>query len=216
MNIQLKQRLVGAVVLVSLAVIFIPMILPGGGELSGSIDGSNVPQPPDYRFPAPRPAPEAPAMAAAPPVPLKGEPSLAQSATGGSPAKAAEAPKKTSQAAPAKGADRDTAKPPTKPATKSSPKPPVKTPAKAATSDKGVQRWVVQVGSFAKQRNAQQLRDRLRKQGYASFMERVDGKLRTTYRVRVGPELTRARALKLKKQLASKQKLKDMMVQRYP
>jgi len=189
-NIQLKQRLMGAVVLVSLAVIFIPMILPGGGELSNSIEGSNVPVPPDYRFPAPKPAPKAPVLTTAPPVPLKGEPTTEKMSDISLPnvlKKALPAPAKS-----AKPASRTT------------------------RPSKDVVAWVVQVGSFSKQRNAQQLRDKLRQQGYASFMERVDGKQRITYRVRVGPELTKALAVKLQKRLAKKQKLKDTMVQRYP
>ncbi len=195
MNIQLKQRLMGAVVLVSLAVIFIPMILPGGGELSNSIEGSNVPAPPDYRFPAAKSTPKAPAMAAAPPVPLKGDSTLVRTTS----EKAGDIPlPDVSEKAPPKPAKS------------------VKPASSTASSGKDVVAWVVQVGSFSKQRNAQLLRDKLRKQGYASFMERVDGKQRTTYRVRVGPELTRALAVKLQKRLAKKQKLKDTVVKRYP
>ena len=41
---RLKQRLVGAVVLVALAVIFIPMLLSGGREMEMPVFGSNVPQ----------------------------------------------------------------------------------------------------------------------------------------------------------------------------
>jgi len=69
-NIQLKQRLVGAIVLVALAVIFIPMLLPGEGSLSDAIHGSNIPPEPDYRFAPIKPAPKAPPMAEAPAVPL--------------------------------------------------------------------------------------------------------------------------------------------------
>ena len=40
---RLKQRLVGAVVLVALAVIFIPMLLSGGRDMEMPVFGSNVP-----------------------------------------------------------------------------------------------------------------------------------------------------------------------------
>ena len=40
---RLKQRLVGAVVLIALAVIFIPMLLSGGREMEMPVFGSNVP-----------------------------------------------------------------------------------------------------------------------------------------------------------------------------
>ena len=42
----LKQRLVGAVVLVALAVIFIPMLLSGGRDMEMPVFGSNVPSRP--------------------------------------------------------------------------------------------------------------------------------------------------------------------------
>ena len=69
MNDQLKQRLVGAIVLVSLAVIFIPMILPGGG-LGDSMNIRKVPPEPDYRFPPPKSVPKAPPMSEAVIVPM--------------------------------------------------------------------------------------------------------------------------------------------------
>lgn len=48
MDIILKQRLVGAIVLISLGVIFIPMLLSGKGELSSPILKSNIPPTPKY------------------------------------------------------------------------------------------------------------------------------------------------------------------------
>ena len=41
---RLKQRLLGAVVLVALAVIFIPMLLSGGRDMEMPVFGSNVPE----------------------------------------------------------------------------------------------------------------------------------------------------------------------------
>ncbi|MDH5259680.1 MAG: SPOR domain-containing protein, partial [Gammaproteobacteria bacterium] len=41
---RLKQRLVGAVVLIALAVIFIPMLLSGGRDMEMPVFGSNVPE----------------------------------------------------------------------------------------------------------------------------------------------------------------------------
>jgi len=41
---RLKQRLVGAVVLVALAVIFIPMLFSGGRDMEMPVFGSNVPE----------------------------------------------------------------------------------------------------------------------------------------------------------------------------
>ncbi|MDH5370815.1 MAG: hypothetical protein OEW99_12370, partial [Gammaproteobacteria bacterium] len=41
---RLKQRLTGAIVLVALAVIFIPMLLSGGRDMEMPVFGSNVPE----------------------------------------------------------------------------------------------------------------------------------------------------------------------------
>ena len=50
MNQLLKQRLVGAVVLVSLAVIFIPIILEGPDEEEWSPRTQGMPEPPQITY----------------------------------------------------------------------------------------------------------------------------------------------------------------------
>ncbi len=218
MNIQLKQRLVGAVVLVALAVIFIPMLLPGEGNPGGSIDSSNIPPEPDFRFPPVPVAPKAPPVATVPAVPLGDDGAVVES------------PAVPSEPAPAKKAAN---KPTTPPTTPSTTKPPVKTAVKAPVKPASpavaktvparvkpvasgqVSAWVVQVGSFSARANARALRDKLRKQGHASFVESIKGASGRVYRVRVGPELTRSAADKLRQRLAKKEGLKGL-VQAYP
>lgn len=214
MNIQLKQRLVGAIVLVALAVIFIPMLLPGGGDLSDGIHGSNIPPEPDYRFSPISPAPSAPPMAAPPSVPMD-EPALAEAASS------------------EPNEEESAAKPPVEP-TPVVKKPVVAKPkaavvkkapivAKTTTSktspvpEKSPQAsgWVVQVGSFSSSRNAQALRDKLRKQGYASFVEAIQSASGSVYRVRVGPVVSRTSAEQLRKKLTKVAGLKGL-VQAYP
>jgi len=190
-NDQLKQRLVGALVLVSLAVIFIPMILPGGGG-SDSVNTTKVPPEPDYRFPPPKSAPKAPAMSDPVVVPMTD----------------AEAKSKTTEKKAVSKKSSDT-----KPVSK---KPVASVPDKKPKTKPGqVTAWIVQVGSFTSAPNAKALQDKLRKMGYASFVEAVKAKQGMNYRVRVGPELTRTLADKLQKQLAEKAKLKGV-VQSYP
>jgi DedD protein len=60
----LKKRLIGATVLVSLVVIFVPMLLEKGPVVSTTIDESNIPPPPEVDFssqvmPLEEPVPEA-------------------------------------------------------------------------------------------------------------------------------------------------------------
>lgn len=50
MNEHLKQRLVGAIILVALAVIFVPMLLDGKGDSTMPAFGSNVPPRPEHTF----------------------------------------------------------------------------------------------------------------------------------------------------------------------
>ncbi len=205
MNIQLKQRLVGAVVLVALAVIFIPMLLSGEGNLGGSIDGSNIPAEPDFRFPPVPDAPKAPLVAAAPVVPLGDEDEENES------------PAVSGKSVPEKKVvDQSPTKPPAKVVEKAPAKPISPPVAKAAPAESGKPSgWVVQVGSFSARNNARALRDKLRKQGYASFVESIKGASGRVYRVRVGPELSKVAADKLRQRLVKEAGLKGL-VQAYP
>lgn len=208
MNDQLKQRLVGAVVLVSLAVIFIPMILPGGGEDSSSLVSKKVPPEPDYRFPAPKKPPKAPSIGNVPIVPIGDSKDTSNSST---------KDKKPGENNTASVPDKSQEK---KPATRTElPKVIANTKQQPVTSAdiKSGQTtgWIVQVGSFSSEPHAIALRDKLRKMGYACFVEAVKSKGGMIYRVRVGPELTRDSAEKLRNRLASKAKVKGL-VQTYP
>jgi DedD protein len=68
-NSQIKQRVVGAIVLVALAVIFIPLLLTGKGELESRIDDGTV-EPPELQLPPVPEAPEPPRLDNAAIVPL--------------------------------------------------------------------------------------------------------------------------------------------------
>lgn len=218
MEIQLKQRLVGAVVLVSLGVIFIPMILPGNHSDSMNIAGSNIPPAPDYGFTPPPKPPPAPAVEKAAPIIESAEGSatkpkgktLDQSVDSlirkaipqPAPEKQAEVKEGAAAAESAKASET----------TKATAGAKTTASTKASTSASA---WIVQVGSFTSRDNAIALRDKIREQGHASFVEAVKGEKGMVYRVRVGPELTRELAEKLQASLQSKLKLKGMVL-KYP
>lgn len=207
MNIQLKQRLVGALVLVSLAVVAIPMLLPGEGERAASLRGSSIPAEPDYRFAPLEAAPPAPPLAEAPPVPME-QPSELEAAK---------------PAGKSKSAQNHPPEASAKPSSKPSIKPDL--PIDAATSrkhavskkdDGQAMAWVVQVGSFSRAENAKALRDKLRKQGFTSFVEAVKDKSgKLVYRVRAGPEVRRDLADKLQQRLVRDAGLTGIVL-RYP
>lgn len=59
-------------------------------------------------------------------------------------------------------------------------------PADAATDGKPAGGWMVQIGSFSAQNNAQQIAAKLKTQGYPAFVSPVKVNNKTLYRVRVG------------------------------
>lgn len=73
--------------------------------------------------------------------------------------------------------------------------------------------WVVQVGSFGDEPKAFALRDRLRAAGHATFIERFQAGSGVTYRVKVGPVLMRSEADKLKDMIAAEVKLNGLVMQ---
>ncbi len=75
--------------------------------------------------------------------------------------------------------------------------------------------WVVQLGSFASEDNARNLNEKLRKAGYASYVERVAEKNGAVFRVRIGPELLRSQAEAVQKKIKDAMSL-DSIVLKYP
>jgi len=81
------------------------------------------------------------------------------------------------------------------------------------SEDTSLHAWALQVGSFSQESNAEILRDKLRAKGYASYVDVLKKPDRTTYRVRIGPELDQQRLKKLKGEMLEKEKIKGMVVQ---
>ncbi len=194
MDIRLKQRLVGAVVLVALGVIFIPMVLQPPEQVQGP--ATDIPALPAGSFkdrlatavPAQTPLPEAPSrqVLPAPDTPL---PSPATSVTAAAPEITAAELSNAKTAAPV----------------------PDKTPA----TPTGLSAWVVQVGVFNQEENAQALAKTLRAQGHTTFVERFAGKTSPNFRVRLGPFKDRASADALQVRLQREDKLASI-VKSYP
>ena len=229
MERRLKERLVGAAVLATLAVIFIPMVLDDTEHPPTAITTTNIPPRPEGEFTsrivpipagnpggaretpvpaagsaaAPGPAPQPPAEAAPAAAAGKGlaaaDPSPRPAQQGAGPEAAAvpkEATDKAAAAAPeAKGAQAPETAPP---------------------KDKvGLTAWVVQLGSFSSEENARSLNDRLRKSGYAAFVEPLMQDGERVFRVRVGPELKRSEAQTLRERILAETKLEGIVVS-YP
>jgi len=179
----IKQRIIGAIVLVSLAVIFIPMILSGSGEQNMPLFGSPIPPKPEnitnikvLEFDN-VPTPPAPRSVIRTPVDQ-------HSKTDDIPI---EAPVKPKEVLTTK-------------------------PASIVKEAKSLKAWVVQVGSFSQRSNALKLKDKMLKKGFRAFVERITTHDKASYRVRVGPELRRDDALKVQQQIEQKMKIKGLVV----
>ena len=77
---------------------------------------------------------------------------------------------------------------------------------------KPLKAFAVQVGSFENKKNALALKDKLIKKGFRAFVERIQTHDKTSYRVRVGPEVRRDNAIKLQKQIAQKMNIKGLVM----
>lgn len=201
MDQQLKQRLVGAAVLVALSVIVLPLFLDDGAEGPIGVTDALIPVQDDTGFQsrivpldqhdAQLPDPvslKPPVDAGSPPVAAASEPPAtpAISAKPASPAPAAQANK-----------------------------PPLTQAETDAGVRVGLSAWAVQLGSFSNAENALRLRDRLRGMGYPAFVETVYLDKGKNTRVFVGPELERSVADRNLERLEKDLSMQGMVV-RYP
>jgi len=205
MDQQLKERVVGAAVLVAVAVLFIPMILSGPPQRDDmgaerTVRQETRPEASDEGFSSRI-------------VPLG---DAARTMTGGGP-KAESATPAVAEPAPAAPPASPPSKP-TAPATTARVDP-AEQPRKQAKPAPGPapkrSGWVVQLGSFSNPRNAYALRDRLKSEGYATFAVTSRTGTEAVTRVYVGPEPARARAEGHVAKLLEKTRLKGIVV-RYP
>jgi len=216
-----KQRMVGALVLVALAVIFLPMLFSRQDEQRQvTVDAPAAPQapsvPPVQVDPVPVPEPQALPQE---PVPSDAElaeqsvdPAAPVASTPTAPAAAAPAP-----AAPGKPAVAPTPVP-SAPAIKPAPTQPITAAPKPDTTQSRVDAnglsvsWSVQLASLTSRDSAEKLQKNLRSQGYNAYIRSADGK----NRVFVGPLIERAEADRLRDLLNRQQNLKGFVVRFQP
>ena len=202
MDIALKQRLVGATVLIALAVIVLPMLL--GGRPEGVDPESRTielpTQPPELDFetrrypigetPAPESgAPEPQAVRELPkPTPSPAAPPEIDTRPAAEPTAGEGQAQDAMEQEGAAVADIVSEKPETPPP---APPPAVEPPA-PDTGSEG--RYVVQVASFGAVDNASRLSETLRGYGYAVVTDTIKSDIGTLHRVRVGPYASEAEA----------------------
>lgn len=197
MNAALKQRVVGAIVLVALAVIFVPMLLDGAGTRDDVAREVGIPDRPTFADPelddVPEPVtpeddppPDAPDAVAEPETEAAGE---------WEPEPSDEDDRDEGDREGDDGeADEDV----------------------AATSDDtdadAPSAWAVQTGSFSRRDNAVTQRDRLQDAGFDAFIDAGDTDSGRVWRVRVGPLGLETEARSLRDRLENDEDLEGLVV----
>ena len=160
MEVPLQQRIVGAIVLVTLGVIFIPALLDGSGYKSRQVQDIEIKEKPE--FPPLKQKKVKPI-----PTPLEKN--------------------KQDQVKVQKADPKDTHKKP-------------------------IKSFALQVGTFGSNENAEKMRDQMREAGYTAFVHKSTSKGKTSYKVRIGPELERSVLEKIKADVKKSKKIDSYVV----
>ncbi|MCF7533968.1 SPOR domain-containing protein [Pseudomonas petrae] len=221
-----KQRMVGALVLIAIAVIFLPMLFSRQDEARRvQVDAPAAPQAPatsqlkvePVSVPEQQPLPQEPVPTddelTQPAQPIQQrtsqQPPAMPIAPAPAPSKPVAAAPKPVQAAPAKPAPAPT---PT-PAPAQAPAPVASAADTSRVDANGLSvTWAVQLASLSNRANADNLQKTLRTQGYNAYIRTSDG----VNRVFVGPVIERVEADRLRDTLEKQQKIKGIVVRFQP
>ncbi|WP_375738087.1 SPOR domain-containing protein [Pseudomonas boanensis] len=213
----LKQRIVGALVLVALAVIFLPMLFSREDELRQVVvEAPPMPKAPEMppveleqvQVPEPQALPQEPV----PPLdPATGDQAVTPDVVPvpeSAPAPAQPAP----SAAPGAPVEQPVAPPAPAPALQAPPPAVAKVEEKRLDANGLPVSWSIQLASLSSRASAENLQKTLRGQGYNAYIRSVEG----MNRVFVGPVIERAEANRLRDQLSRQQKLNGFVVRFQP
>lgn len=204
----MKQRMVGALVLVALAVIFLPMLFTREDEMRQvRVDAPEAPAMPSLpqvqvetiQVPEQQPIVEQP--------PVVVDESTAPPSTPSQPISAAPSPAPVTAPAPAPKVENRA--PVTAPTTATASKPAAAS--KIDTNGLPVS-WSIQLASLSNRAGADNLQKTLRSQGYNAYIRSADG----MNRVYVGPLIERAEAERLRDVINRQQKLKGFVTRFQP
>ena len=206
MDRALKERVIGAIALVVIAVLVVPVFLDGPSteaeivSESVTLPGQNEQSRKRQTIVLERDRDQ--------PVPVSGSRNL-QATTAAEKLAADDAARKaaaaaaqsdaqsaTESAAKAKAPppEKDEAGPPKTEAATTVAKADVKAALPAPASESTTGMWAVQLGSFSNQANAERLAADLRKSGYAAFLSQLNTSSGSLHRVRIGPQKDRESA----------------------
>ena len=198
METTLKQRLIGAAVIIALAVIFVPMILDGSGSQESVAFNMEVPPEPTFTFDSDLPdtnkLDELPAM---------------------------EKPEDAAIESSVQEEDAEKSLPKTAEETKTTSTQVAKVQVVEATenhikTNSALSAWAVQVAAFSEKGKALALQEKLLASKLSAFTEQSGNGNKSVYRVKVGPELKRENADKLRDKIEKEHGLKGSFVTKHP
>jgi DedD protein len=181
MEVRVRERLVGALVLVALVVLLVPALLKGPQQPQGAAPAPQLKSVEVTLDDGKRPAADD-ALVPEPAAPAARTVPAATDDAPGSAARAAPPPEPAAAVAPAAaGGDR---------------------PAPTTSREPGEPpAWAVQLGAFSTREKAEGLVADLRRRGYSAFVLEYRAGGQVLHRVRVGPEQDRARAVAIAERL---------------
>lgn len=218
METTLKQRLIGAAVIIALAVIFVPMILDGSGRQESVALNMEVPPEPTFTFESD--LPDTKELEELPPI-EKSE------VTENNDVDVAINSETSKQSMPEKSEETSE-----KSIEEKQPKEPeTKTTISTATVNKpavleatenhiktnpALSAWAIQVAAFGEKGKALALQEKLLASNLSAFTEQSGSGNKIVYRVKVGPELKRENADKLRDKIEKEHGLKGSFVTKHP
>ena len=210
-----KQRMVGALVLVALAVIFLPMLFSRQDEQRQvRVDAPAAPQAPAVPQVQVEPV-VVPEPQALPQEPVPSDDEIAAQQAPSTPiapsAPVAPAPPAAKPVTPPPAPVAKPVPAPSQPIAAAAPTKPATTPSRVDANGLSVS-WSVQLASLSSRESAESLQKTLRSQGYNAYIRSSDGK----NRVFVGPLIERAEADRLRDLLSRQQNLKGFVVRFQP
>lgn len=201
MQQKLKERLVGAAVLVAVAVIFIPIILTDSPE-PDVIQGSNIPDKPDNFSSRIIPI-------------LENDEKSSSTSIDANDIQAEDNQEKNKKNTVREIVVEKVISTDDINAERNSTNKDKRKKEDEVKDDVGLSAWIIQLGSFTSEENAQSLNEKLRESGYPAFVEPLKTNGQISYRVRVGPEIKRSEAESLLKVLKDKMDMEGIIVS-YP
>ena len=191
METTLKQRLIGAAVLIALAVIFVPMLLDGSGQRESVALNIEVPPEPKFTFESELPDPKE----------LENLPSIEKKSEKTPEPEVKEMPKSAKESTPSKEASDKTI---------------VEATANLIKTNPSLSAWAVQVAAFGEKEKALALQQKLLDGNFPAFTEETSNENKIVYRVKVGPEIKRENEEKLRDKIIKELNLQGSFVTNHP